>query len=639
MGGLLLLSCFLICGILCADGLFHSRYGLIRLWLGLCLGLGMMMWFPALAAFFLRFGRAAQYCGLGAAAVCAAAAQIGCRHAAARKKRSFFGGIPPALVAALVLPALALSAYLQYTHVIRPVNGALYVGQSTYGDLCLHLGIATGMADAEFPPAYTILYGAQLGYPFLSDTMVSSMLVFGTDLRAAFVVTGVLMMGLVYLGFVIFAWEIAPGRAAVTVAFLLMFVNGGLGFGYVFAGMGDEPSALVEAFEGYYRAPANMPDYNLRWVNVVCDMMIPQRTLLAGWMMLLPALWMLSRAIREKRAGMFARLGVWAGAMPLVHTHSFLALGLLSGGVMLWEMLSAQRGRRWATARRFLLYGGLAVALALPQLLKWTFPQTAEGGALKVWFNWINNTGHGLIDEYFWFWIKNMGPAYLLLIPAAWMANSRGRALALGALAIWVTAEVIVFQPNVYDNNKLFYVAFMAMTPLVGQCCVRIWDKLRRVPGRAILATLFLTVSLLSGAMSLGREAVSEYMIFSASEAAAGEYIRDNTPRESVVLTGDQHNNPVTTLAGRQIICGTGSYLYFHGVDYSRQMEDQRAMLEQPADSQALFEEYGVDYVYLSSWERGSYAVDERWFMDNWELVFAQGSVWIYAAPQNGEKM
>ena len=32
-----------------------------------------------------------------------------------------------------------------------------------------------------------------------------------------------------------------------------------------------------------------------------------------------------------------------------------------------------------------------------------------------------------------------------------------------------------------------------------------------------------------------------------------------------------QHNNPVSSLAGRSLVCGTPTYLYFHGVDYSRQ--------------------------------------------------------------------
>ena len=630
MGGVLLLLGFLLCGVAAAEGLFRQRCGLIRIWLGLCLGLAMMMWFPALFAFFLDFTIPAQFLGLVLGALCAAAGMfLGRRKPAASV--GFFGNVPPGWLAALLIPALLLSGYLQFTHVIREVDGALYVGQSTYGDLCLHLGIATGMRNATFPPDYTILYGAKLGYPFLADTMATSMLLLGTGLREAFVITGTLMMGLVYLGFVLFAWEMAPGKAAVALSFVLFFCNGGLGFLYVLDGVGRDPSALINAFEGYYQAPANMPDYNLRWVNIVCDMLIPQRTLLAGWMMLLPALFLLSRAVRERNTQMFACLGVWAGAMPLVHTHSFLALGLLSAGVMAREILADRRGPWRKTLVNFLWYGVLAVAIALPQLMHWTFPQTVNVGSVQIWFNWVNNTGYGLIDEYFWFWIKNVGLVYLMLLPAALSSGKHGRSFAWGALAIYLVSECVVFQPNKYDNNKLFLVAFLAMLPLVGRYCVILWNRMKGVPGRALLASVFLAASTVSGAMSLGREAVSEYMLFHRDEVTAAEFLEAYTQPDALVLTGEQHNNPVCTLAGRHILCGTGSYLYYHGLDYRKQQEDQRAIYENPAENMHLLEEYGIEYIYISSYERSAYFLNEAYFRENFPLVFSQGDVRIYA--------
>ena len=121
----------------------------------------------------------------------------------------------------------------------------------------------------------------------------------------------------------------------------------------------------------------------------------------------------------------------------------------------------------------------------------------------------------------------------------------------------------IQFQPNPYDNNKLFYVAFLLMLPLVGSYLVALWNRLRGLPGRALLAAVFLAVSLTSGALSLAREAVSDYQLFSADEVEAAAYIRDELPADAVYLTGDQHNNLVAALAGRQIVCGTGSCLLY----------------------------------------------------------------------------
>ena len=275
MGGILLLLGFEACGVTIAGRLFARKSLLIRLWLGLSLGLGMLMWFPSLFAFAMRFTVTAQLSALGLALACAAASVLigGWK----RPDPALFIGqeqeqdVPLALVAALVLPLLCLSGYLQYTHILRNVDGALHVGQSTYGDLCLHLGIATGLQDAAYPPTYTLLQDVLLGYPFLADAMASSLYMLGTPLALSFTLTGTLMMGLVYLGFVLLAWELTHRRLAVVLAFLLMFCNGGLGFLYVLDGVFRDPTMFKEVFTGFYRAPANMPEFNLRWVNVICD--------------------------------------------------------------------------------------------------------------------------------------------------------------------------------------------------------------------------------------------------------------------------------------------------------------------------------------------------------------------------------
>ncbi len=627
MGGIFLLAGFEIMGMLSARRLFARESRLTRVWLGLSLGLIMMMWFPALFAFFIDFTVMAQWLGLALAFVCAAAAW----RFMPREESDLQMDVPWKLLVALVVPLFILSVYMQYTHTLRPVDGALHVGQSTYGDLCLHLGIATGLRNASFPPTYTLIQGVELGYPFLSDALAASMLLFGSSLQTAFVVSGSFMMLLVYAGFVIFAWELTHRPLAVALAFLLLFLNGGLGFIYVFDRVIQDSSMLQAVFEGYYHTPTNMPDLNLRWVNVICDLFIPQRTLLAGWAAVISALYLLTRAMRTRRRKTFIVLGVWAGAMPMIHTHSFLALGIISVGAMISHLIRTQREDGADALLNFLVYGAIAAALALPQLLKWTFPQTAEGGSLRFLFNWVNNNGnHALKDNYLWFWIKNVGLVYLLVIPAALNMGKTARALALGALLVYGAAEFFQFQPNPYDNNKLFVVAFLTVIPMVGAFLAMIWDRLKGLRCRVYFLVLFMLVSTISGAMSIGREVISDYQLFSADEAAAGVFADQETARTAVFLTGQQHNDPITALAGRQIVCGTGSYLYFHGISYARQAQDVRRMYEDPAENEALFEQYGVDYVYLSSYERGDYTVDTLYFETHGTLVFQSGNVIIY---------
>lgn len=157
------------------------------------------------------------------------------------------------------------------------------------------------------------------------------------------------------------------------------------------------------------------------------DLLIPQHTFLAGWTVVIPALYLLLRAMKSKRWQDFAVLGVLAGCIPMIHTHSFLALGLISLGAMAFMLLKQKGDERRHSLYNFLLYGGVAVILAAPQLLMWSVPQTVNGGSLRFQFNWVNWENGGLIDGYFWFWIKNVGLVYLLLLPAGLLSRGGKR--------------------------------------------------------------------------------------------------------------------------------------------------------------------------------------------------------------------
>ena len=74
MLAILYLIPYLICGVLIAEWLLPRVRPLNRLWLGLSLGVLLMMWLPALFAFALRFSRAAHMAAWAALAVLTAGA-------------------------------------------------------------------------------------------------------------------------------------------------------------------------------------------------------------------------------------------------------------------------------------------------------------------------------------------------------------------------------------------------------------------------------------------------------------------------------------------------------------------------------------------------------------------------------------
>lgn len=112
--------------------------------------------------------------------------------------------------------------------------------------------------------------------------------------------------------------------------------------------------------------------------------------------------------------------------------------------------------------------------------------------------------------------------------------------------------------------------------------------------------------------LAVAREANSDYEIFSATDVAAAEYVENSTEQDAVFMTGDQHRNFVSSLAGRRIVCGPDLWLSFHGYDNSERHADVKAFYADPAGHLDILEKYGVDYILVGDWERGGMTVNEQ---------------------------
>lgn len=649
---LLYLLVYLFAGCVIIRALLPAQHPQVRVWLGLSLGLLLMMWLPALLAFAVRFSLLGHMLALIPLAGITVAVWVTRDKTPARalddKDRQLL-----ILMACVAVPLTLLGGYLQYTHCLREVNGTLHVGQSTYGDLPLHLGIITSLRDAAFPPEYSILPGERLSYPFLMDSLSTSFMIFGLPLRWAVIIPGTLMMGLVFSGYMILADRMASGRRAVVIAALFVFINGGLGFLYSLDTLGVSNGGSVNSLQsgtwlerlntilrGWYQTPANHAEqsyYNLRWSNIIVDMLVPQRTFLGGWCMLLPCIYLLYDAAARKEQRFPLRqmvlLGVMAGGLPLLHTHSFLALGLLSAGWMVYDL--CHRG----TLRPWLLYGGLACILAAPQLLGFTFRHTSGNSSFVYFqFNWVNNSGgNGLRDGYLFFYIKNIGIPVILLILSLFEKNPRRRFIAAGAFTIFAVAELIIFQPNEYDNNKLFYVWWALCAVLAAEYAVEIFDRLRGLRGRYVLAVMTAIACLATGTLSIARECVSDYQMYAASDVEAAQYVEENTDRDSTFICWTQHINPVSALAGRRIVCGPGLWLTFHGYDLSTREMDISAFYADPAGNESVLQKYDVDYILLGDYERYELHASQATLDALYPLVFesSDGRIRIYQVTES----
>lgn len=519
-----------------------------------------------------------------------------------------------------VLPAAALTGWLLFTHTLYLKDGAYWCGQSTYGDLPMHLALIQALAQqGDFPPGFSLLAGQTVaGYHYLGESVSSVFLLLGAGLKFACLLPQLAALPAVFGGAWLLARRLLHSAGAASLAFWLFFMGSGFGFIYF---LGGEKGNFTRIFTAFYETPTNYVEENIRWVNPIVDMLVPQRATLFGWALLFPALALLAVFALEGRRELWPAVALLAAPLPLTQTHAALALALICGVLFFRQLLT---GRSRAVLVPWLALAAVCAAAWLPQLLGEILPGVQGGERfLRLSFNWANEG-----DNYFWFYIKNIGVVYLLLIPAFIAADRALRWFYGGGLAILLLSEFVVFQPNDYDNNKLLFVWHLLGCILAAGLLCRLARKLPKKAAGAALTGALVFLATFGSVLTVGRELVSEYQQFSADAIAAADWAREETDPHALFLTGTQHINAVASLAGRTVLCGSPSYLYYHGLDYADQQAAAKAMYETPSAS--LLAEWGVDYVVFSGFERSEFSADEEWYQRNCTGVFRQGEYVIY---------
>ena len=602
---------------------FPEKRTAVRLWLGSVIGTLLSMWAPIPFAFFRGFGITAHI----AAAIFGAALhalwlaprrKAGLCHEEAKIDRP---------LPFLLVPFMILAVFLVCSHTLQNTDGALYTGQCTYGDMAMHLSFITSIAGQQtFPPEYNLLPGTPVSYPFLCDSVSSSLYLLGTPLRWAYMIPMFFAFAQVFCGVWFLGREFCRRKYAPVLAFLLFFLNGGLGMIYFLNG----EYSLHDLFTAFYKTPTNLTEKGMRWVNVIADMLLPQRATLFGWAALFAVLYLLYRAVFRGDARLYLPAGILGGLLPMVHTHSYFALGLMAACWLIYSAVRDRLSREWLLG--WLRFGLPAVLLALPQLFLWTFPSVGGNEHfVRVVIDWVNNGK----EPWLWFWVKNVGLVFVLTPVAFFGVSREQRAAFSGAIFIFILCELLVFQPNEYDNNKLLYVAYAFGCYVCADALAGWLGKIRSPAAQGVLLALTLFISSNAAVFTLGREAASGfpqygYELFSRDEVAAAEYIIDNTEVDAVFLTRDNHDNTVATLTGRNIVCGSSSYLYFHGLNYQDKQRLAEQMLTNPEVFEANRENEGLDYVYIGYHERALAGVITDYLTENYPVSFTAGAITIY---------
>lgn len=512
------------------------------------------------------------------------------------------------------------------SHYLYNKPDGLYSASNVWGDLPVHMALGTSFAERGVAKTLSdnpIYSGVSVSYPFLPDLLSGLLMKAGASPRAAF-------LWPTYLGtlaFILALWFVAlkltrSRIGALLAPFVFMFNGSVWGLGYFVRDLARSGQGIGEFLSHLGRNYSYIKEADVVVSNLISDFILPQRAFIFGLVLALFALYFLWRYATgfDRRHLLFAALVT--GALPLIHSHSFIAVAIISSGFFLGEAAAAFKhtDRFDALVGKWLFYFAVPVAaLAIPQILL-VLPGSGKDAAMHFGFF---GGGNALV-----FWLKNAA-LYLPIFLAAYLCAPRSaRALFRPFILLFIIASAVIFQPYAWDNTKFIVVAFLGFSILSSWLFERLWQKGWR--GRIAIAALVFSMTA-TGAITVIRELGPGSRLFSRDGIAMAEFIKADTPPDSIFLTGMNSNNPVFALAGRSVVQGYGGWIWSYGIDGSDRKRDMGAIYAGAASSSALIDRYGIDYILIDPAAKEQFKISPA-ITESYPLVWRKGDYIILSA-------
>ncbi|HHT9136270.1 MAG TPA: PA14 domain-containing protein [Candidatus Wunengus sp. YC60] len=515
-----------------------------------------------------------------------------------------------------------------YRTIIWKKDG-MYIGlPNNYGDLPLHLGYITSFVwGNNIPPQDPSFAGEKLVYPFLSDFLSAIFLKLGLDFRDVLFIPGLLLTVAFYGILYYFTYRLTKKRFAAIIATFIFFFSGGFGFYYFFHDLANTSHNTWSFLMNIPRDYTKITSLNYHWITPLTCLNVPQRPFLFGFPITMLIFSLLYTGIEHKKWREFLFAGILAGVLPFFHSHSFLAMLMVTIplGLIFWD---------W---RKWFLFFMPAFILSLPQVLYFS-GHIGGGSFFKPSFGWVAGK-----ENFLWFWLKNTSLFWPLIIVGfttifVFRKGTEHRALtrlglySLPFLILFLLPNLVLFAPWNWDNIKILIYWFLGTTPVAALALTCLYENKRfRILSRAgfFIITFVLTIA---GGIDVFRYAIapiSGWKEFSAEEVKLAKRISIETPPDAVFLTAPIFNHPVF-LSGRKTLMGYPAHIWSHGYcDANRREQDVQKMLQGKPEAISLIEKYKPFYATVGPHEK-RIGVNKKFFDTNYACIITTENYNIY---------
>ena len=536
-------------------------------------------------------------------------------------------------------PTLLITAYFASCVWIGPRGDFLFEGNST--DLAFHMGTVSAFVEqSAFPPFNPQSAGARLSYHFMANFFSAILCKGGFSLFSALKIPMVLFAFTLGTLTCHLLYTLLKSRVAMACASILFFFGhiGTINLLFAVAGypVGNVPFSLGNGSS--IVSQITFPYFNFQ--NAIISLFQPQLPFLFGFplaTLILVALYnkFVEASGRDRTTYLLLALIAF---LPLLHMHSFLTLGPLVILLVLFEGAPpvTNHTTAWLKTGALLLTTGIPIALQFAYILSQEKVPGFSGFDVAEKLGDLSEIPNFLHLKRVFFWVRTAGAPLLL--------GSAGLVFTLGCRpsppnpaqhrseqaltfffcltsAFFIFINFYRFTPNWGDSNKFVLYFNLALCAYAGRICAGLWAH---SPSLKFLTCGILALAAIipTGIEWGGRYLHPPECLYSASDRMVADWIRLNTPADSVFMTANSTVHFVPALAGRRVVNGA----YTRETGYASAATEAMVAQAYQESNPALISSSPVNYILVSPQEEALYYIDRSTLGRRFKLVYDQVS-------------
>jgi len=532
----------------------------------------------------------------------------------------------------IVLGCIALFCGLFWSGVfITDAAGNIYTSNHImWADSAAHLMMISKSAYGNvFDTASPFLVGEPYNYPYFINAVTGLLIkVFNLNIFTTFMLSGfILSTACLYSVFSVLK-SLLKSWWQSTVAFILFTTQSGLGLWWQLAHNDFNQSDFLASYVSH------LEQFGIHFGNSFVTTFFNQRALLLGVLIWSFTILLLTKAFKYRH---FLVAGLLAGTLIFVHVHTLISLFFIIGTAASIDLLQSKdklkKALHWST------FAAGTLIIASPKLLLYTQTlETSEFISINLW--WYAQTFGG----WLLFWFKNWGIIPIVaLVSIGLMLHEKLRKkqqfpiqqqLLAGFVVLFIAANSVQWQPNIWDNTKLFFIVSIGFSALTSWLLFFVWQHSKYIAG---LLGLLIVLNNISGLHDLGtllNHQSHRYLSYTHEEIELAHWVENSTPTNTVWLTSDKHNHWLGNLTGRQIVMAYRGWLWTHGYDYTEHQQAVRAIYGLSPNTEKYLDKYGITHIVIGPSEINDWGAQKTQLENKFEVIKRTDNYTIVATQQ-----